>query len=389
MPEAAKQTALLESVHPFEITIADSELEDLRVRLLGTRWPEAETADGWKQGVPLAYMKEIVAYWSKEYDWRRCEKRINAAGSYVTEIDGLNIHFLHARSKHESARPIVLTHGWPGSILEFLDLIPLLTDPTAHGGSADDAFHVVVPALPGYGFSGKPAEAGWGVDRIADAWNTLMERLGYARYLAQGGDWGAAVSTQLVRRHPEQCAAIHLNLVAAKPPKEVMKSATKKEAAALMKLAWYRAKGSGYFMQQASKPQTLGYGLTDSPVGQAAWVLEKFQEWTDNKGSPESAVGRDHLLDNVMMYWLTASGVSSARLYWESALSMDTSAVHEPVGCTIFPKEIFVPSRRWVESRFRNLIYWNEVDAGGHFAAMEQPQILANEIRVCFRDLKY
>ena len=374
-------------VRPFPIHVPDADLEDLHRRLLATRWPEAETADAWEQGVPLAYMKEIVAYWADGYDWRHCEERISAAGSHLTEIDGLDIHFLHVRSQHETARPIVLTHGWPGSVLEFLELIPRLTDPTAHGGRADDAFHVVAPSLPGYGFSGKPARPGWGVERIADAWAVLMARLGYDRHVAQGGDWGSAVSEELLRRHAESCAAIHLNLVAAKPPKAVMKDATEEEGAALMRLAAYRTSGSGYFMQQSTRPQTLGYGLVDSPVGQAAWVLEKFREWTDCEGHPETAIERDHLLDNVTLYWLTRSGASSGRLYWESARSMEMKPVPGPVGCTIFPEEIFTPSRRWAESRYETIIHWGEVDAGGHFAAMEQPAILAEEIRTCFRDV--
>ena len=370
-----------EAVRPFPVEVAEAELVDLRRRLLHTRWPEAETVHGWVQGVPLAYMQALVAYWANQYDWRPCEAHLNSLGTFVVEIDGLEIHFLHARSQHEPARPILLTHGWPGSIIEFLDLIPHLTEPLAHGGDAEDAFHVIAPSLPGHGFSGKPRVSGWGVDRIADAWASLMEKLGYRRYLAQGGDWGSLVSERLLGRHPERCAAIHLNLVFASPTQEVIQAPTPEELQALTRLEAYRSNGAGYAAQQRSKPQTLGYGLTDSPAGQAAWIVEKFHDWTDSKKRPEGAVSLDRLLDNISLYWLTSSAASSARLYWESAGEFGTGTVDQPVGCTIFPGELTRPSRRWAESRYKRLIYWATSPAGGHFPAMEQPAILAEEIR--------
>ncbi len=370
---------------PFPIVVPETELNDLKRRLAQTRWPEQETVSDWSQGIPLAYVKSICEYWASDYDWRRCEARINACRSHRIEIDGLDFHFLHVRSKNRHARPLILTHGWPGSIVEFLDLIPMLTEPEAHGGSAEDAFHLVVPSLPGFGFSGRPTSTGWTVERTGDAWAALMTRLGYEHYFAQGGDWGAMVTTALGRQHPEHCRAIHLNLVLAVPGKDVLAAPTPAEVRALKRDRKHRKLGTGYSRQQATRPQTLGYGLTDSPAGQAAWILEKFFEWTDNDGTPDSVATRDQLLDNVMLYWLTASAASSARLYWESFLKPDMSPVETPVGCTIFPEEIATPSRRWAEARFRNLIYWNEAAAGGHFAALEQPEILVDEIRACFR----
>ncbi len=377
------------AVKPFRIDIAESELEDLKSRLANTRWPEKETPDDWSQGIPLAYVKEVADYWHGAYDWRRAEARINAHEQFTTEIGGLNIHFLHIRSPHEHALPLVMTHGWPGSIVEFLKVIGPLTRPEEHGGDSADAFHLVCPALPGYGFSGKPAEPGWGVEKIADTWAALMARLGYGRYVAQGGDWGAGVTMHIGPRDPEHCAAIHLNMVIATPDPDTMGDLTPQEKLALEGMASYQQWDSGYSKQQSTRPQTLGYGLVDSPVGQMAWILEKFWRWTDCDGHPENALTRDEMLDNVMLYWLTRSGASSARLYWESfGGGFDGFEIATPVGCSIFPKEIFRCSRRWAEKRYPNIIHWNELEKGGHFAAFEQPELFVTEVRDCFRAVR-
>ena len=376
------------SINPFRIDIPDEDLADLRSRLANTRWPEKETPEDWSQGIPLAYVHEVADYWLNGYDWRRAETRINAFDQYTTEIEGLDIHFLHVRSPHENALPLVMTHGWPGSIVEFLKVIQPLTHPEEHGGNAEDAFHVVCPSLPGYGFSGKPAQTGWGSEKIADAWATLMARLGYGRYVAQGGDWGALVTSHIGPRDPGHCAAIHLNLVVATPDPDTMDELTDFEKYALERMAYYQEWDSGYSKQQSTRPQTLGYGLVDSPVGQMAWILEKFWRWTDCNGHPENALTRDELLDNIMLYWLTRSGASSARLYWESFRNPNTGKISTPTGCSIYPKEIFICSRRWAERRFTDIIHWNQLDRGGHFAAFEQPGSFVGELRDCFRQMR-
>ncbi len=374
----------MSDIRPFRIDIPEQQLEDLRARLALTRLPEKETPDDWSQGVPLAYMREILDYWRNDYDWRRAEAKLNEFDGFLTEIDGLDIHFLHVRSPEPNALPLIMTHGWPGSVCEFLEVIGPLADPASHGGDPADAFHVVCPTLPGYGFSGKPAAPGWGVEKIADAWAELMKRLGYDSYVAQGGDWGSAVTTAIGIRDPDHCRAIHVNMVSARPdPIDDDLSELEKRGLAGMK--HYQDWDSGYSKQQSTRPQTLGYGLVDSPIGQAAWIMEKFWAWTDCDGHPENALSRDKMLDDVMMYWLTASGASSARLYWESFGSFSAGDVQTPTGCSIFPKEIFVCSRRWAENRYRNIIYWNELDRGGHFAAFEQPALFVDELRNCFR----
>ena len=378
----------MSNINPFRIDIPDEDLADLRSRLANTRWPEKETPEDWSQGIPLAYVREVADYWLNGYDWRRAETRINAFDQYTTEIEGLDIHFLHVRSPHEGALPLVMTHGWPGSIVEFLKVIQPLTHPEEHGGNAEDAFHVVCPSLPGYGFSGKPAQTGWGSEKIADAWATLMARLGYGRYVAQGGDWGALVTSHIGPRDPGHCAAIHLNLVVATPDPDTMDELTDFEKYALERMAYYQEWDSGYSKQQSTRPQTLGYGLVDSPVGQMAWILEKFWRWTDCNGHPENALTRDELLDNVMLYWLTRSGASSARLYWESFRNPNTGKISTPTGCSIYPKEIFICSRRWAERRFTDIIHWNQLDRGGHFAAFEQPGSFVGELRDCFRQMR-
>ena len=378
----------MSAVTPFSIAASDEELEDLRRRLHATRWPNEEPVDDWSQGIPLSYVKEGCSYWADGYDWRKREALLNRFPQWTTPIDGLDIHFVHARSPEENALPLVITHGWPGSIVEFQKVIGPLSDPAAHGGDPADAFHVVCPSLPGYGFSGKPAEIGWNVQRVARAWSTLMQRLGYDRYQAQGGDWGAMVTTAIGQQDPEHCAAIHLNMPICPPDPETMSDLTEAEQSALAGMQHYQDWDSGYSKQQSTRPQTLGYGLADSPAGQAAWILEKFWAWTDCNGHPENVLSRDELLDNVMLYWLTGSGASSARLYWESFRNPPMGEVKVPVGASIFPKEIFRTSRRWAEKHFGGLLYWNELDEGGHFAAFEQPEVFVSEIRNCFRSLR-
>lgn len=377
-----------ESVEPFKLAVSDVTLTDLRSRLASTRWPDRETVGDWSQGVPLDRIKALCDYWSHDYDWRRCEARLNAIGQYHTRIDGLRIHFLHIRSPNPAAMPLLLTHGWPGSVVEFLDVIGPLTDPAAHGGAAADAFHLVIPSLPGFGFSDKPTGIGWGVERIAAAWVTLMKRLGYTRYFAQGGDWGAAVTTAIGMKAPPECAGVHLNMPLVYPGRDDYAQLTEAEQASVASMKFYSDSDSGYAKQQRTRPQTLSYGLTDSPAGQAAWIYEKFYAWTDNRGAPESALSRDAMLDNIMLYWLPASAASSARLYWESLDFFRTHKIALPVGVTIYPKEFSRPSRRWAERHFANIVHWNEADKGGHFAAFEQPELFVTELRNCFRRMR-
>ncbi len=377
-----------EPITPFHLAIADTVLADLKARLAGTRWPEAETTGDWRQGAPLARVQALCAYWANGYDWRACEARLNAAGQFRTVIDGLGIHFLHVRSPNPDAMPLLLTHGWPGSVIEFMKVFGPLSDPATHGGNPADAFHIIAPSLPGYGFSDKPSATGWGVERIAAAWITLMRRLGYGRYVAQGGDWGSAVTTGIAMLRPPECAAIHLNMPLVFPEGDDFALLTPAEQATVASMQYYQDKDSGYAKQQSTRPQTLGYGLTDSPAGQAAWIYEKFREWTDNDGSPESALSLDDILDNIMLYWLPANAASSARLYWESAGAFKASKLDLPVGVSIYPKEIFRPSRRWAERSYPQLIHWNELQKGGHFAAFEQPATFVDELRTCFRPLR-
>ncbi|MGE0384470.1 MAG: epoxide hydrolase family protein [Gammaproteobacteria bacterium] len=373
------------AIRPFRIEIPEAALQDLKQRLANTRWPERETVVDWTQGIPLSYVQELCAYWRDSYDWRAREALLNARPQFLTEVDGLDIHFMHIRSPEAGARPLVLTHGWPGSIVEFAKVIDALADPARHGGDAADAFHLVIPALPGYGFSGKPAATGWKVERIADAWSVLMQRLGYDRYFAQGGDWGSAVTTAIGARDPVHCMGIHVNLALGQPRPEQMNDLTDFEKSALAAAKFYEEWDSGYSKQQCTRPQTVGYGLADSPSGQLAWIVEKFYFWTDCNGHPENVLARDEILDNVMLYWLTNAGASSARLYWESMRSGFTSRPSVPSGVSIFPKEIFRASRRWVENAFSRLVYYNELDKGGHFAAFEQPGLFVQEVRNCFR----
>lgn len=372
------------AIRPFRIDTPEADLDDLKRRLDRTRWPDRETVDDWSQGAPLAYVQDIVDFWRDGFDWRAWEAKLNGWPQFLTEIDGVDIHFLHVRSPHANALPLVITHGWPGSIVEFHKIVDALADPTAHGGRAEDAFHVVAPSLPGYGYSGKPARPGWGVEKIADAWAELMARLGYGRYVAQGGDWGSAVTSCIGAQDPTHCAGIHLNMVVARPRTDGGEP-TDREQAALAAYKHYQDWDSGYSKQQSTRPQTLGYALADSPAGQCAWILEKFWAWTDCDGHPENALTRDEMLANVMLYWLTDSAASSARLYWQSFGTTKPKPVDVPMGASVFPKDIFLASRRWAEARYRNIVYWSEPRKGGHFAAFEQPELFVDELRKCFR----
>ncbi|MEM0985358.1 MAG: epoxide hydrolase family protein [Pseudomonadota bacterium] len=373
-----------DAVTPFEIAIPDAALDDLRARLKLTRFPEAETVDDWSQGVPLDYVKDLAAHWADAYDWRPIEAQLNSLPNFTTALDGLDIHFLHIRSPEPSARPLLMTHGWPGSVLEFMEVIGPLTNPVAHGGAAADAFHLVVPSLPGFGFSAKPSRTGWGVKAIATQWDALMRRLGYDRYFAQGGDWGSIVTTEIGVQNLGSCAGIHVTMPIVVPDQAAMAEATAEELSALASMKFYQDWDSGYSKQQSTRPQTLGYGLVDSPVGQLAWIIEKFYQWTDCDGHPENVISRDRLLDNVMVYWLNGAGASSARIYWESFNTMGADPVVVPSAISIFPKEIFRTSERWARKRYSDLRYFGQRDRGGHFAATEQPSAFVEELRAGF-----
>jgi epoxide hydrolase len=379
-----------DDVTPFRLAVPDAELEDLRARLRATRWPDRETVDDASQGVPRADLQALCRYWADDYDWRVVEAKLNAAPQFRTAIDGLGIHFVHRRSPHPDAFPIVITHGWPGSVVEFLDVLGPLTDPPAHGGDAVDAFHVVCPSLPGYGWSDKPARPGWGVERIARAWAVLMARLGYVRYGAQGSDWGTSVSASLGQQDAEHVAGIHLMPPLAPPDPATGSDLTERERAALDAIAGSADRDAGYSTEHRTRPQTIGYSLVDSPAGLAAWITEKLHSWTD----PASRLSVDAILDNLMLYWLSGTGASSARLYWESLGEVTRwiggplearDRVDAPTGCTVFPHELQRPSRRWAERRFRDIRYWSEPARGGHFAAFEQPALFVDELRAFFR----
>jgi pimeloyl-ACP methyl ester carboxylesterase len=378
----------MSAINTYQIETTEKELEDLKQRLALTRWPDKETPDDWSQGIPLAYMKEIQSYWLNEYDWPARLALLNENPGFKTDIDGLGIHFLHIKSPHPNAMPMLLTHGWPGSIVEFQKVIKPLTDPAANGGDPADAFDLVIPTLPGFGFSDKPVAPGWNIEKIATAWNQLMVRLGYDRYVAQGGDWGSIVTASIGVQNLGNCMGIHMNMPIAPPDPEQMEDLSELEMGALASMKFYQDHDSGYSKQQSTRPQTLGYGLADSPVGQAAWILEKYYQWMDCQGHPENIVTRDELLDNVMMYWLPDAGASSARIYWESFGNTNRDPIELPVGCSIFPKEIFKTSERWAAKRFSNLIHFEVLETGGHFAAFEQPEVFVDQIRRCFRQLR-
>jgi len=384
LPAATKDLA------PFTVHVPQTALDDLKRRLAAVRWPDKGSATDWSQGVPLPRAQEFIEYWRTRYDWRRVENSLNGLPQFRTQIDGLGIYFIHVRSKRENALPIILTHGWPGSIIEFLQVIGPLVDPTAHGGKADEAFHVVVPSLPGFAFSDKPTEAGWRLPRIANAWAVLMARLGYSHYVAQGGDLGAGVSSWMAKQRPSGLAAIHLNLpILFPPPPPPPGGYTAAEQPALAQLGKYASDGSGYASIQATRPQTLGYGLADSPVGQAMWIYEKFQAWSDNKGDPAEAISVDHMLDDIGLYWLTDTAASSARVYFESfAKDFARMPIDLPVAVSIFKGDFFTPPKVWGDQTYSNLFYWNEVPKGGHFAALEQPELFVAELRKSFAQVR-
>ncbi|MFD6389775.1 epoxide hydrolase family protein [Nocardia sp. NPDC060259] len=379
---------------PFHIDTAQSDLDDLHRRLTEARWPDQQPGAEWSRGVPVEYLRELAEYWRTTYDWRAAEAELNTYPQFVTEIDGQRIHFLHVRSARPEATPLLLTHGWPGSIVEFLDVIGPLTDPGAHGGDPADAFHLVIPSLPGYGFSGPVTEPGWNAPRIAAAWLELMSRLGYERYGAQGGDWGAFITPEVGRAGGDRVIGIHVNaatfgFIPFGPVSDAEKATmTEAELARLDRLALFKSEGSGYFRIQSTRPQTLAYGLHDSPIGQLAWIVEKFKEWTfPADGLPEAAVDRDRLLTNVMLYWLTGTAGSSAALYYEAmhTRSWPTSPLTTPTGVAVFAEDVAI--RRYAEGN-ADIVHWSEFDRGGHFAAMEAPDLLVGDIRAFFRGLR-
>jgi pimeloyl-ACP methyl ester carboxylesterase len=387
-------------VRPFHVEIPQEKIDDLFRRIAATRWPSSELVEDRSQGVQLATLKELARYWATEYDWSKAEAKLNALPQFTTEIDGVDIHFIHVQSKHENALPLIMTHGWPGSVIELLETIGPLTDPTAHGAPAEDAFHLVLPSVPGYGFSAEPTELGWYAGRVAEAWPKLMNRLGYNRYVAQGGDVGAAVTDAMGRQAPEGLIGIHTNLFVPGLAGGSFPKETEEERAAAEAGAAFRATGFGYFLEQATRPQTIGYALLDSPVALAAWMLDHD---TDSyykishafvDGEPSGNLTQDHILDNITLYWLTGTGASAARSYWESGQAAARAAgqapppVSVPVGFTTFPGEIVATPRSWVEQAYPTLVYFNKVDRGGHFAAWEEPELFSEEVRAAFKSLR-
>ena len=377
-----------ESIRPCRIDIPQEDIDDLKRRLANTRWPTKETASGWQQGVPLHKAREVADYWQNKYDWKRFEERANAFPQFVTRIDNLDIHFFHVRSKHSGAMPILLMHGWPGSIVEFIRLIEPLVDPVSHGGRAEDAFDVVLPSLPGWGFTEAPQEEGWGMERMARMCTALMDRLGYKRWVAQGGDYGAHILSDLGEHPPEGLAGMHLNLLFAFPS-ALVEDATDEEREAFNALMWTQGEEGGFSRIQKTRPQTIGYLLTDSPIGQAMWIYEKFHKWTDNEGNPEDAISIDEMLDNISLHWFTQSGILSARAFWEARnTSFAGTPVRVPVAATIFKNDIFKYPRSWADQRYPNLIYWNELDKGSHFGTLEAPEAMVREIRAGLAGLR-
>jgi pimeloyl-ACP methyl ester carboxylesterase len=389
-------------IRPFQVDMPEEAFADLQRRIAAARWPSKELVADRSQGVQLATLQELARYWGTEYDWRRCEAQLNALPQFTTEIDGVGIHFIHVKSRHANALPLIVTHGWPGSVIELLGVVGPLTDPTGYGGRAEDAFDLVLPSLPGYGLSGEPNEVGWDPGRVARAWAELMDRLGYTRYVAQGGDVGASVTDAMGRQAPEGLAAIHMNLLVTALGGGAMPAETEQERAALEQTQTFRASGFGYFLEQATRPQTIGYALLDSPVALAAWMLDHDTDayykisraFVD--GQPSGGLTRDHILDNITLYWLTATGTSAARSYWESGRAQALAAaagqappqVKLPVGFTTFPDEIFAAPRSWVEKGYPTLTYFHEAARGGHFAAWEEPEVFATEIRAAFGPLR-
>jgi pimeloyl-ACP methyl ester carboxylesterase len=397
--EVLMSTTVQTEIRSFHVDIPEEQIDNLRRRIAATRWPSKELVPDRSQGVQLATLQELARYWTTDYDWRKTEAKLNALPQFTTEIDGVDIHFIHVKSRHENALPLIMTHGWPGSVIELLEAVGPLTDPTAHGGRAEDAFHLVLPSIPGYGFSGEPMEIGWDPGRTARAWAELMQRLGYTQYVAQGGDVGASITDAMGRQAPEGLVGIHMNLLvtalAGPQPAE-----SEQERAAADALATFRASGFGYFLEQATRPQTIGYALLDSPVALAAWMLDHD---TDSyykishafvDGEPSGNLTPDHIIDNITLYWLTGTGASAARSYWESGRAQALAAgqappkVSIPVGFTTFPDEIFRAPRSWVERGYPTLSYFNEVERGGHFAAWEEPELFSSELREAFRSLR-
>jgi pimeloyl-ACP methyl ester carboxylesterase len=389
-------------VRPFHFDVPEEKLDDLRGRIEATRWPSKELVKDRSQGVQLATIQELARYWETDYDWRKAEAKLNALPQFTTKIDGIEIHFIHVRSGHENALPLIMTHGWPGSVIELLEAIGPLTDPTAHGGSAEDAFDLVLPSLPGYGFSGEPAELGWNVGRIAQAWAELMRRLGYTRYVAQGGDVGASVTDQMGRQAPQGLLGIHMNLLVTVLSGAPLPEESEEERAARDAINTFRASGFGYFLEMATRPQTIGYALLDSPVSLAAWMLDHDTDAYYKissafvEGKPSGNLTQDHILDNITLYWLTGTGASAARSYWENgqaaaaaqAAGQAPPPVTLPVGFTTFPGEIWQSPRSWVEAGYPNVNYFNKAERGGHFAAWEEPQLFSTEVRAAFRSLR-
>jgi pimeloyl-ACP methyl ester carboxylesterase len=397
LPAAARAGAEGDAIRPFRIDVPEEQLVDLRRRVLATRWPDKETVGDRSQGTQLANLQQLVRYWGSGYDWRKAEARLNALPQFMTMIEGLDIHFIHVRSRHPNALPVIITHGWPGSVFEQLKVIEPLTDPTAHGGRAEEAFDVVIPSMPGYGFSGKPTATGWDPDHIARAWAELRKRIGYTRYVAQGGDWGAPISSAMARQAPAGLLGIHVNLPATIPPDVAAVLAaggpmpaglSEKERAAFDSLDTFYRKNRAYSVMMNTRPQMIGYALTDSPVGLAAFMYDY------NNGEPERLLTRDEMLDDITLYWLTNTAASSARLYWEnrgnilSAVAQKTAEISLPVAITVFPEEIYRAPETWARHAYRNLIYFHEVDKGGHFAAWEQPELFSAELRAGFRSLR-
>jgi pimeloyl-ACP methyl ester carboxylesterase len=400
MSVTTENSAGAAAIRLFRVEMPDEAIADLRRRISATRWPHKELVTDRSQGVQLATTQELARYWATDYDWRACEARLNALPQFTTEIDGVDIHFIHVKSPQADALPLVMTHGWPGSVIELLEVAGPLTDPAAHGGRAEDAFDLVLPSLPGYGFSGEPAEVGWDPGRVARAWAELMRRLGYTRYVAQGGDQGAAVTDAMGRQAPEGLAGVHLNLLVTALGGGAMPADTEQERAALKQTQTFRTSGFGYFLEQATRPQTIGYALLDSPVALAAWMLDHDTDAYHKishafvEGQPSGGLTRDHILDNITVYWLTGTGASAARSYWESGRAQALAAgqappdVSIPVGFTTFPGEIFAAPRSWVEKSYPTLTYFHEAGRGGHFAAWEEPELFATEIRAAFRPLR-
>jgi pimeloyl-ACP methyl ester carboxylesterase len=397
----AEPLSAADAVRPFRAGVAQSALDDLRRRLAATRWPDRETVPDRSQGVQLEKLQALVQHWETGYDWRKAEAKLNAFPQYLTNIDGLDIHFIHVRSRHPNAMPLIMTHGWPGSVFELLETIGPLTDPTAHGASADDAFHLVLPSIPGFGFSARPTSTGWNPERVARAWDALMQRLGYTRYVAQGGDWGAIICDAMGRQAPAGLLGIHVNriersttlppevakaLMCGDPPPEGLGA---QEREVFDEARAFLGKGFGFAAIMSTRPQTLGYGLADSPAGLAAWFYDKYGEWVITRGEPERAFTRDEMLDNISLYWLTNTGTSSARIYWEnSASSAKPGPISIPAAVTIFPGEVYKPPKDWAARLYTNLVYFNRVDKGGHFAAWEEPELFSAEVRAAFRSMR-